>query len=136
MKVLIVIATVIMLTMVWLVTSSASLLELLPEHRKEAQEFVDWIKTTYPDHKLVVAEVYRTQARQDRLHAKGRHITQIKVSKHTKRKAMDLYFVKHWRILQYDEAPYQEIGEEWMKRGHIWGGSWTTLKDYGHFEWR
>ena len=113
---------------------SGKLEELKPEYRQRAKDFIVWIQETYPDHKVVVAEVYRSQERQDKLYAKGSHVTQVRVSKHTMRKAMDIYFVNYKRILKPTEAPYAEIGAEWERRGNIWGGSWKTLYDPGHFE--
>lgn len=116
----------------------SKILQLQLQLRKEAFEFICWIRKTYPEHKLVIAETYRSPDRQDELFKKGKNTTTLKggQSKHQHGKAMDLYFVKGKKILPVEKAPYKKIGEEWIQHGNIWGGRWKTPFDPGHFEWK
>ena len=90
----------------------------------------------YPQYKIVLAETYRSQERQDKLFAKGPHVTTVRVSKHTQGLAADIYFTNGLRILKYEEAPYAVMGEMGEALGLTWGGYWKAPFDPGHFEWR
>ena len=115
----------------------SKILQLQLQLRKEAFKFICWIRKTYPEHKLVVAETYRSASRQDELYKRGKNVTMLKggQSKHQQGKAMDLYFVANGKILPVDKAPYRAAGKEWAKRGGIWGGNWRVpAGDFGHYE--
>lgn len=121
-------------------TQAESLIEkekingLLPEAKSVFRSFIDEARKQFPKYVIVVAETYRTQARQDELFKKGNSMTTVKVSKHTKRIAADIYFIKNGKISAYHEAPYLELGELGESFGLRWGGRWQMPFDPGHFE--
>ena len=116
--------------------TDTKILQLQSKYQEEAQDFINWVRATYPEHKFIVAEVYRTQERQDKLFKNGPTTTTVRISKHTLRKAMDLYFVKAGKVIAYEKAPYKAIGDEWANRGNTWGGNWKVPFDPGHFEFK
>jgi peptidoglycan L-alanyl-D-glutamate endopeptidase CwlK len=108
--------------------------ELKPEARKVFVKFLHEARKTFFKHTIVVAETYRTQARQNELYKKGRTKTNVKVSMHTKRLAADIYFIRRGKISKYDDAPYLQLGEIGESFGLIWGGRWKVPWDPGHYE--
>lgn len=108
--------------------------ELEPWVRLKIEALLGLARKRWPNHRIVLAETYRTQERQDELFAKGPTTTTVKVSMHTKRKAADIYFVNGKRILGYEEAPYLELGIMAEGLGLRWGGRWKVPFDPNHFE--
>lgn len=114
----------------------AKLNQLKPEAKEVFTQFLQEARETFPKQKIIVAEVYRTQARQDKLFEKGSSTTMVRVSMHTKRLAADIYFVKNGKILPYEKAPYLILGRIAERLGLTWGGRWKVPFDPGHYELR
>ena len=110
--------------------------QLTPEARKVFTAFLKEARKQFPNHNIIVAETYRTQARQDKLYKKGRHVTTVKISNHTRRIAADIYFVKNKRILAYEKAPYWKLGLLGESLGLRCGMRWKIPFDPGHYELR
>ena len=108
--------------------------QLTPEAKEIFTKFLKVAREQFPKHTIIVAETYRTQARQDELFKKGSSITTVRISMHTKRLAADIYFVKNGKISAYHEAPYLELGELGESFSLRWGGRWKTPFDPGHYE--
>lgn len=106
-----------------------------PEASKRIRELLKTARVKWPEYKIVLAETYRMQERQDELYKKGKNTT-VKISKHTLGLAADIYFTNGKRILSYEEAPYQEFGEMSENLGLTWGGRWKIPFDPAHHEWR
>lgn len=117
-------------------TEEQKLKGLEPLTRTKIEILLHLARKKWPEHKIVLAETYRTQARQDKLFAKGPTTTTVRVSMHTKHRAADIYFVNAKRILRYEEAPYLQLGEMAESLGLTWGGRWKVPFDPGHFELR
>ena len=107
---------------------------LEPITRTKIEILLHLARERWPEHKIVLAETYRTQERQDKLFAKGPTTTMVKISMHTKHRAADIYFVNTKRILRYEEAPYLLLGEMAEGLGLRWGGRWRVPFDPNHFE--
>jgi len=112
----------------------AKLNQLKPKARKIFTEFIKQARKQFPKHKIIIAETYRTQDRQDKLFKKGSSTTTVRVSMHTKRLAADIYFIENKKILAYEKAPYLELGELGESFGLRWGGRWSVPFDPGHYE--
>lgn len=113
--------------------------QLSPEAKETFTKFLEKAREQFPKHTIIVAETYRTQSRQNKLFKKGSSMTKVKVSKHTKRVAADIYFIKNGKISAYHEAPYLELGELGESFGLRWGGRWgqngrSGPFDPGHYE--
>lgn len=109
--------------------------ELKPEFRRRVVEMLELARVSWPDKKIVIAEAYRSQARQNRLYKKGAATTTVRKSKHTEGLAADIYFVdKTGAIIPYGKAPYDELGTIAESVGLCWGGRWKTPFDPGHFQ--
>ena len=83
-----------------------------------------------------ISETYRSQERQDYLYSLGRtrigkKVTWTKNSRHTSRRAWDIYHNKKGD--EYNSAILAKAGEIGKSLGIIWGGDWST-PDYPHFE--
>lgn len=108
--------------------------QLQPQVKELAIRLLEVARAEFPDQKIVVAETFRSQKRQNELFKRGKSVTAVKVSKHTLGRAFDLYFVGKSRILEYNEAPYDRLGEIAEEIGLNWGGRWQKPFDPGHFE--
>lgn len=91
----------------------------------------------------VLIEGFRTPERQAALHAMGPHVTHAGagMSLHQRGLAADIAFVRDGRIVISERDPwamqaYLRLGETAQELGLTWGGSWRTLRDYGHVEMR
>lgn len=109
---------------------------LEPLTRTKIEILLGLAREKWPNHKIVLAETYRTQERQDKLFAKGQTTTTVKVSQHTRHKAADIYFVNTKRILKVNEAPYKDLAEMAVKLGLTAGFYWKVPFDPNHFELR
>lgn len=94
-------------------------------------------------YELVLLEGYRSPQRQAMLAARGSHVTQAGACKsyHQFGLAADVAFRRNGKIVISERDPwamrgYQLYGEIGSGLGLTWGGSWKTLKDYGHIELR
>ena len=108
--------------------------QLTPEAKKVFTKFLKEARKKFLGYKIIVAETYRTQERQNELYKKGRHVTAVRISKHTKRIAADIFFIENGKILAYEEAPYSELGELGESFDLRWGGRWKVPFDPGHYE--
>lgn len=109
---------------------------LTPAFKKKMVELLEWASGEFPHSEMTVACGYRSLEQQDRLYAKGKHVTNARggQSKHNFGMACDVYFLKHGKIVAYD-IKYQKLGEKAKALGITWGGDFTIPKgDYGHFE--
>lgn len=94
-------------------------------------------KRGYP---LALLEAYRSPERQDRLAAKGSHVTHAKgnQSRHQYGLAVDVAFIRDGKLViserdSWAAEGYRVLGEEVEAQGMTWGGRWS-FRDYGHFE--
>jgi hypothetical protein len=91
--------------------------------------------------KLKVVSGKRTNAEQDELYAQGRTkpgpiVTNAKggESNHNSGTAIDVYMVKEDGSLDIEGIVPQEVVDIASQEGFEWGGNWSKLKDYPHFE--
>ena len=82
---------------------------------------------------LTFGETYRPQEMQELYYRQGK--TRTKSSKHTQRLAVDFNVFQEGEYLT-GKAGYDVLGAYWktLDPRNRWGGDWTTLKDYNHFE--
>jgi hypothetical protein len=108
--------------------------QLQPAFREKVERLLEITRAHFTADELMVSETFRPQKRQDMLFKKGKHVTTVKKSKHTLGLAVDIYFVKNGKILDYGKAPYDEMGEIAESLDMTWGGRWKVPFDPGHFE--
>lgn len=118
----------------WANAEEAKLHTLQPAFRSRVVEMIELARASWPDKKIVIAEAYRSQSRQDRLYKKGRATTTVRKSKHTEGLAVDIYFVDKKGIIPFERAPYRELGIIGERLGLCWGGRWKAPFDPGHFQ--
>ena len=121
-----------------------------------------WIRETYhaqhPGHELILTCTHRPQEEQYALYCKGRRqlpdgswvvdedpktsiVTNCDgwkiVSKHNRKpaEAIDFAVVIAGKI-SWDHREYEPVGRLGEERGLVWGGRWTSIKDYPHLEVR
>lgn len=89
-------------------------------------------------YEMTMLEGYRSPERQDSLSSS---VTQAKgfQSFHQYGLASDCAFMRNGRLMADARDPwtmqgYKLLGEVAKSVGLVWGGNWTTLKDYGHTE--
>jgi len=98
----------------------------------------------YPSRKLIITTTWRSPEEQQMLYAQGRTkpgqiVTQLdgvnKLSNHNYHpsRALDFAVVINGAIT-WDEAEYKKAGPYFTVRGLLWGGNWTSFKDYPHLE--
>jgi peptidoglycan LD-endopeptidase CwlK len=92
---------------------------------------------------MVLLEGYRSPDRQAQLAALGPQVTQAGAfeSYHQYGLAADCAFVRDGRIViseqdRWAASGYELYGEVARSVGLTWGGSWRSIKDYGHVEMR
>lgn len=92
---------------------------------------------------MVLLEGYRSPDRQAQLAALGPQVTQAGAfeSYHQYGLAADCAFVRDGRIViseqdRWAASGYALYGEVARSVGMTWGGSWRSIKDYGHVELR
>lgn len=92
---------------------------------------------------MVLLEGYRSPDRQAQLAALGPQVTQAGAfeSYHQYGLAADCAFVRGGRIViseqdRWAASAYALYGEVARSVGMTWGGSWRSIKDYGHVELR
>ena len=117
-------------------TEEKKLSLMKPEASEKIKKLLETARDKWSEYKIVLSETYRTQERQNELYKKGKHTTTVKISKHTLGLAADIYFTDGKRILEYEEAPYLELGEISEGLGLTWGGRWKVPFDPAHHEWR
>ena len=81
---------------------------------------------------LKVTEWNRHLETQQRYMAEG--LTKTLNSLHLQNLAVDFALIKNGKFLNESEV-YDMMGEYWQSIGGRWGGEFTTLKDYYHFEY-
>ncbi len=91
----------------------------------------------------VLLEGYRSPERQQALAQLGPGVTQAGAfeSYHQYGLAADVAFLREGRIVISERDPwaragYERYGELAASLGLVWGGSWSSLADYGHVELR
>jgi peptidoglycan LD-endopeptidase CwlK len=94
-------------------------------------------------YELVLLEGWRSPQRQAQLAALGDHVTRAgpNQSLHQSGRAADVAFLREGRLVLSERDPwamraYEHYGALAASLGLTWGGSWTTLRDYGHVEWQ
>jgi peptidoglycan LD-endopeptidase CwlK len=94
-------------------------------------------------YEMVLIEGYRSPERQAQLAALGRHVTQAGANEsyHQYGFASDCAFLRNGKLVISEQDPwaargYELYGEVAQSLGMVWGGSWRSLKDYGHVELR
>jgi peptidoglycan L-alanyl-D-glutamate endopeptidase CwlK len=92
---------------------------------------------------LVLLEGYRSPERQERLAAMGGHVTKAGAfrSYHQYGLAADCAFLRQGKVVISERDPwamrgYELYGQVAQSVGLTWGGSWRSIKDYGHTELR
>lgn len=110
-------------------------LEIETQHK--VRQLLKLAEKEIPDYKIIVAETWRSMARQKKLYHKGSSMSLAQAGRswHNWGRAVDIYFVKGKRILPYEKAPYKKLGELAEGLGFIWGGRWKIPFDPGHFEY-
>lgn len=83
---------------------------------------------------LVITDGYRPAQKQDSLYNAGVSTVKGNHGAHSKGLAFDVAVYKDGKIDWDDKAVYKKVGEIGVKLGLIWGGNWSTFKDYWHFE--
>ena len=106
----------------------------------------------HPTFKVKISSAKRSASQQFNLFLKGRDISTLKIisksqvvtncdgsthkSKHQEGKAIDIYFIvdnkDDFTTIEYFEEFAKYIDEYDVKI--VWGGSWSSIKDYPHFE--
>lgn len=114
------------------------LLTLEPDTRKKVRRCIAANRKAGRDVRLIEAD--RPCERQDELYEQGRSkpgkiVTNAKCgqSAHNYRRAVDLVEFKDGKPL-WDNPNWEAIGKACEAAGLQWGGRWTGLKDYPHFE--
>lgn len=94
-------------------------------------------------YELVLLEGYRSPERQAALKALGPTVTQAGggESYHQYGLAADVAFLREGRIVLSERDPwamrgYELYGALAQELGLTWGGSWSSIQDYGHIELR
>lgn len=108
--------------------------ELAPLAQQACNLFLNECKKQDID--VFITETYRSQARQDYLHAQGRDrpgqiVTWTKNSNHTGRMAWDIAVNPPKNL--YDVATLNRAGQVAKQLGITWGGNWQ-IQDRPHFE--
>lgn len=108
---------------------------LKPTFRRKIVKLVEYLENKYPHDQITIACTYRSPEEQDRLYAKGRHVTNARggQSKHQHNLACDIYFIKDNKIRPFCPR-YFYMGEKAKELGLVWGGDFKSIKDYGHLE--
>jgi peptidoglycan L-alanyl-D-glutamate endopeptidase CwlK len=95
---------------------------------------------------LIVTSTYRSPEEQAVLYAQGRTapgkiVTKAKPgqSMHNHRLAYDVVPLRNgkpvWGTSGEDGVLWQKVGALGVEQGLEWAGSWTTFKEYAHFQW-
>lgn len=94
-------------------------------------------------YEMVLLEGYRSPERQARLAGLGGHVTRAGAfrSYHQFGLAADSAFLRNGKVVISERDPwamkgYEHYGEVAQSVGLTWGGSWRSIKDYGHIELR
>lgn len=115
----------------------------------------DVYEDLYPGHKLVVTCTYRSPEEQTLLYQKGRRkdadgqwvvenkakiVTYLdgilKKSNHNSNPSTALDFmVTIYGKPTWEPSEYKTVGTLAEQRGLVFGGSWSSFKDYCHLEW-
>lgn len=92
---------------------------------------------------MVLIEGYRSAQRQTQLMTLGSRVTQASayMSYHQYGMAGDSAFMRNGKLVISEQDAwamrgYQLFGQVAQEVGLVWGGAWTSLKDFGHAELR
>ena|ERR1700743_1968461 len=106
-----------------------------------AREFLVWCE--HDGLKVIITETFRSPEREDQLHAQGITRATSKTCKHCfmlngqpASKAFDFAVLDSDSRVVTDgtDGRYSHCGEIIEKLGMIWGGNFTTVKDFDHCE--
>ena len=116
--------------------------DLLDEEFRRRLLLVYKIMREQHGYEMALLEGYRSPARQGRLAALGKQVTQAEANRsyHQYGLAADNAFVRNGRIVISEKDPwamegYRLYGEVAHSVGLVWGGDWS-FRDYGHVEYR
>jgi len=123
---------------------STRLVDLDPELMDRFLDLREQYQQATPGHALLVTCTYRTVEEQAELYAKGRTrpgaiVTNCDGVTHRSNhnvypaRAIDFAVVINGKV-SWDPHEYAGPGALGEALGLVWGGSWTTLKDYPHLE--
>ncbi|MCA0394764.1 MAG: M15 family metallopeptidase [Proteobacteria bacterium] len=94
-------------------------------------------------YEMVLVEGYRSPERQDRLAARGQHVTRASGGRswHQYGLAADSAFMRDGALVISERDPwamrgYQLYGEAARQAGMVWGGDWRSIQDLMHVELR
>ena len=94
-------------------------------------------------YEMVLVEGYRSAERQDRLAARGQHVTRASGGRswHQYGLAADSVFLREGKLVISERDPwamrgYQLYGQAAKEAGLVWGGDWRSIKDLMHVELR
>ena len=94
-------------------------------------------------YEMVLVEGYRSAERQDRLAARGQHVTRASGGRswHQYGLAADSAFLREGKLVISERDPwamrgYQLYGEAARQAGLVWGGDWRSIQDLMHVELR
>lgn len=102
------------------------------EFALETASFILWI-FDHDGWMVTYGEAHRPRILQEIYIEKG--LSTVDVSMHEKRLAIDLMFFIDG-VYQTTTEAYTPLGEEWERRGGVWGGRWKSFPDGNHFEWK
>jgi peptidoglycan L-alanyl-D-glutamate endopeptidase CwlK len=120
--------------------SEKNILTLNPQIQEKARQFVR--EAVSRGFKVKIISGTRTYAEQDALYAQGRTKSGNIVTKapagfsnHNFGVAFDIgLFDENGKYLE-DSPQYLSIAPIAKSLGFSWGGDWTSMKDYPHYEW-
>lgn len=123
--------------------SEANIATLLPDAQAAARKFLEELLETLPtDSTAKIISGTRTFEEQDRLFEQGRTtpgpiVTRARggQSNHNFSIAWDVGIFTNGRYLE-DSPLYELVGSVAKAQGLEWGGSWLTIQDKPHVEWR
>ncbi|MCW5582097.1 MAG: M15 family metallopeptidase, partial [Luteimonas sp.] len=94
-------------------------------------------------YEMVLVEGYRSAERQDRLAARGPHVTRAGGGRswHQYGLAADSAFLRDGKLVISERDPwamrgYRLYGEAARQAGLVWGGDWRSIQDLMHVELR
>jgi hypothetical protein len=123
----------------WDTKTDAKIQTLHPLLRAKASKFINAVEKRLGK-RLRITDGFRTFAEQDKLYAKGRTSGGSKVtnakggqSYHNFALAFDCYFTENGSVT-FAKAINSEVAKIGEELGLEWGGRWTSIKDFPHFQ--
>jgi peptidoglycan L-alanyl-D-glutamate endopeptidase CwlK len=123
----------------WDSKTDAKIQTMHPLLRAKASKFINEVEKKLGK-RLKITDGLRTFAEQDKLYAQGRTTAGKKVtnakggqSYHNYGLAFDCYFTKNGSV-DFSHAITPEVAKIGQDMGLEWGGKWTSIKDFPHFQ--